>query len=53
MLYAPIKLPPFDLKVFFDARWEGWGVSDQVTEIVGKWNGTENKCDINFLELQG
>ena len=53
MLFVPIKLPPFDLTVFSDASWEGWGVSDQATEIVGKWNGMKNKCDINFFELQG
>ena len=31
---------------------EGWGGTDQVTEIGGRWNCMENKCHINSLELQ-
>ena len=50
--FAPIKLLPFDLTIFSDASLEGWGDTDQVTEIGGKWNGMENKCHINSHELQ-
>ena len=31
-----IKLPTFDLTIFFDASLEGWGDTDQVTEIGGR-----------------
>ena len=50
--FAPIKFPPFDLTIFSDASLEGWGGTDQVTEIGGRWNCMENKCHINSLELQ-
>ena len=50
--FAPIKFPPFDLTIFFDASLEGWGDTNQVTEIRGRWNCMENKCHINSLELQ-
>ena len=50
--FAPIKLPPFDLTIFSDSSLEGWGGTDQVTEIGGGWNCIENKCHINSLELQ-
>ena len=42
--FAPIKLPAFDLTIFSDASLEGWGGTDQVTEIGGRWNCMENKC---------
>ena len=50
--FAPNKLPPFDLTIFSDASLEGWGGTDQVTEIGGRWNCMENKCHINSPELQ-
>ena len=50
--FAPIKLQPFDLTIFSDASLEGWGGTDQVTKIGGRWNCIENKCHINSLELQ-
>ena len=50
--FAPIKLPPFDLTIFSDTSLEGWGDTDQVTEIGSRLNYTENKCHINSLELQ-
>ena len=50
--FASIKIPPFDLTIFSDAILEGWGGTDQVTEIGGRWNCKENKCHINSLELQ-
>ena len=50
--FAPIKLPPFDLTIFFDPSLEGWGGTDQVTEIGGRGNCMENKYHINSLELQ-
>ena len=46
------KLPPFDLTNFSNASLEGWGDTDQVTKIGGRWNCIENKCHINSLELQ-
>ena len=45
-------LPPFDLTIFSDASLEGWGGTDHVTEIGGRWNCMENKYHINSLELQ-
>ena len=50
--FASIKIPPFDLAIFSDAILEGWGGTDQVTEIGDRWNCKENKCHINSLELQ-
>ena len=50
--FAPIKLPPFDLTFFSDARSEGWGDTDQVTEIGGRWNCIGNNCHINSLGMQ-
>ena len=52
MLLHPLNshlliLPPFELPPL-----EGWGGTDQVTEIGGRWNFKENKCHINSLELQ-
>ena len=35
-------------------KWQGledWRVTDQVSEIEGRWNRVENKCHINSLEL--
>ena len=40
------------LIIFSDASLEGWGSTDQMTEIGGKWNCIENKYYINSLELQ-
>ena len=40
------------LQIFSDAYLEGWGGTDQVTETGGRRNCMENKCHINFLELQ-
>ena len=37
------------LQIFSDAYLEGWGGTDQVTEIGGRRNCMENKCHINFL----
>ena len=31
--FTPIKLPLFDLTIFSDASLEGWGGTDQETEI--------------------
>ena len=51
ILLHPLNPPPFDLTIFSDASLEGWGGTDQVTEIGGRWNCKENKCHINSLEL--
>ena len=29
-----------------------WKAQNQVTEVGGRWSCIENKCHINFLELQ-
>ena len=50
--FAPIKLPPFDLTISSDASLEGWGGTDQVTVIEGRWNCIENKCHINSLNCK-
>ena len=47
--FAPIKLSPFDVTIFSDASLEGWGGTDQETEIGGRWNHIENTCHINSL----
>ena len=51
-VFAPIKFPLFDLTIFSYASLEGWGSTDQVTEIGRRWKCMENKCHINSLELQ-
>ena len=42
--FGAIKLPPFDLTRFSDASLEGWGGTDQVTEIGGRWNCIERNA---------
>ena len=50
--FALIKLAPFDLIIFSDASLQGWGGTDQVTHVGGRWNCIENKCHTNSLEYQ-
>ena len=50
--FALIKLATFDLIIFSDASLQGWGGTDQVTQVGGRWNYIENKCHTNSLEYQ-
>ena len=47
----PIHPPPVDLILHSDASLEGWGGTNDITGIGGRWSEDESSTHINGLEL--
>ena len=50
-VFAPIRLPKISYVIFSDASLEGWGGTDEKTDIGGRWTYSESENHINALEL--
>ena len=49
--FSPLRLRPVYTTFHSDASLEGWGGTDGVTHIGGRWTEAEMPCHINALEL--
>ena len=49
---CPIRREPVHLTLYSDASLEGWGGTDEVTHVGGRWTEAEMPYHINALELQ-
>ena len=49
--FSPIHTPPIAAIFFSDASLEGWGGTDGVTHVGGRWTEAEMPPHINALEL--
>ena len=50
-LFSPIHPPPIAATFFSDASLEGWGGTDEVAHVGGRWTEAEMPHHINTLEL--
>ena len=50
--FSPIHRDPVHLTLYSDASLEGWGGTDEVTHVDGRWTEDELPGHINALELQ-
>ena len=49
--FCPIRREPVHLTLYSDASLEGWGGTDEVTHVGGRWTEAEMPYHINALEL--
>ena len=47
----PINTPEIDLVIYSDASLEGWGGTDDIDTVGGRWSEIEMPGHINVLEL--
>ena len=46
-----VHAPPVKLTLYADASLEGWGGTDTVSDVGGRWSENESPAHINILEL--